>query len=174
MSGGGDGARGGPSRRELILWLRERIAELEGELSYLRGLLALIEGSTDGDPHRLRPGERVEEVRAGRRLIARLYKNEDYARLAPVAELALLPEARAYLEAIVAEIRAEQARGGRDATARLEVREGPDGWLREAVISGLQNTMEVIKAKTALKHAAEQSWQYTRALARAQRGGGEG
>ncbi|MEB3816986.1 MAG: hypothetical protein LRS46_03490, partial [Desulfurococcales archaeon] len=76
-------------------------------------------------------------------------------------------EVRAYLEEIVREIRAEQARAGHeDRLARLEVRSTPDGGLEEILIDGLHNTLEQIKAKAALKHAAEVAWQYTRAARR--------
>ncbi|MEB2836910.1 MAG: hypothetical protein GSR80_000826 [Desulfurococcales archaeon] len=38
------------------------------------------------------------------------------------------------------------------------MREDPGGGLLEARIEGLRGTLEVIKAKTALKHAAEAAW----------------
>jgi len=157
----------GPSKGDVERWLRDRIAELEEELSYLKALLAMLSGDQGGeaDPRRVRPGERVEEVRVGRRRIARVFKGEDYVRLAPLELLALPGEARAYLEEVVAEIRAEQARSGHEeGLARLEIRESEERGLVEARIEGLKNTLEVIKAKAALKHVAEVAWQYTRAL----------
>jgi hypothetical protein len=162
---GGDG--------ELRLWLQERIAELEEELSYLRRILEALGGQADPpDPRRARPGERVEEVKVGRRKIARVFKGEDYVRLAPLEALALPKEARSYLENIVSEIRAEQARGWEDATAKLEIREDPVKGLVEARIEGLRNALEVIKAKAALKHVADVAWHYTRAASRSRGGDG--
>ncbi len=163
----------GPSRSDVEQWIRDRIAELEEEISYLKALLAMLTGGQDGgaDPRRVRPGERVEEVRVGRRKIARVFKGEDYVRLAPLEPLALPPEARAYLEEVVSEIRAEQARSGHEESlARLEVRESEEKGLLEARIEGLKNTLEVIKAKAALKHVAEVAWQYTKALSRSGEG----
>ncbi|MEB2835674.1 MAG: hypothetical protein GSR80_000610 [Desulfurococcales archaeon] len=158
-------------RAWLAAWVRGRIAELEEELEALRGILEVLEGG--GDPGRPRPGERVEEVRVGRRRIARVFKGEDYVRLAPLEPLALPPEARAYLEEVVSEIRAEQARDpSRAPEARLELREDPGGGLLEARIEGLGGVLELVKAKTALKHAAEAAWQYTRAARRAGGAGG--
>ncbi len=161
---------GAVSKAELALWLRERVAQLEDELRYLRALLEAISGGGGGerDPRRARPGERVEEVRVGRRRIARVFKGEDYVRLAPLVPLVFPREVRGYIDAVIGEIRAEQARAGReDRLARLEVRSTPDGGLEEILVDGLHNTLEQIKAKTALKHAAELAWQYTRAARKA-------
>jgi hypothetical protein len=154
------------SKSELEEWLRNRIMNLEEELKYLKALLAIISGeeSIEQDPRRVRPGERVEEVRAGRRKIARVFKGEDYVRLAALEPMILPSEVRAYLEDVVSEIRAEQARNGLESElAKLEVRLHNDNSLKEIVIYNLRNALEIIKAKAALKHVAEVAWQYTKA-----------
>ena len=154
------------SRGELEEWLRNRIEQLEEELKYLKALLAIVSGGEgeSQDPRRVRPGERVEEVRVGRRRIARVFKGEDYVRLAPLEPIALPSEARAYLEEIVSEIRADQARSGHESElAKLEISLDNDNSIREILIYNLRNALEIIKAKAALKHVAEVAWQYTKA-----------
>jgi hypothetical protein len=151
---------------ELEEWLRNRIMQLEEELKYLRALLAMISGEEDveQDPRKVRPGERVEEVKVGRRKIARVFKGEDYVRLASLEPMALPSEVRAYLEDVVSEIRAEQARSGHESElAKLEVKLDSDNSIKEIVIHNLRNALEIIKAKAALKHVAEVAWQYTKA-----------
>lgn len=156
-----------PHKGELVEWLRERIEQLEGELRYLRGLLELLEGGGQaGDPRRARPGERVEEVRVGKKRIARVFRGEGYVRLAPLEELALPGDVRGYLEGVVAELRAQQARRGLEELAALEIKTRPDGSIEEIVISNLNGTLEQIKAKAALKHAAETAYHITRAAKR--------
>jgi hypothetical protein len=162
------------SRRELEQWLRERIARLEEELRMLRSLLAIVTGGEPEarlDPRRPRPGERVEDVRVGRKRVARVFRGEGYVRLAALEPLALPQDVREYLESVVAEIRAQQARGGReDDLATLEIHTRPDGSLEEATIRNLYNTLEAIKAKAALKHAAETAYLYTRAAEKGEEG----
>jgi len=151
---------------ELEEWLHNRIMQLEEELKYLRALLAIVsgEGGVEEDPRRTRPGERVEEVKIGRRKIARVFKGEDYVRLASLESMILPNEVRAYLEEVVSEIRAEQARSGRESDlAKLEMKLDKDNSIKEIVIYNLKNALEIIKAKAALKHIAEVAWQYTKA-----------
>ncbi len=156
-------------RSELEQWLRERIAQLEEELRYLRSLLELVSGGSGErpDPRRPRPGERSEEVRVGRKRIARVFRGEDYVRLAALEPLALPQDVREYLEGVVSEIRAQQARQGREERlAQLEIRTRPDGSIEEIIVSNVHATLEAIKAKAALKHAAETAYLYTRAAER--------
>ncbi|MCS7107780.1 MAG: hypothetical protein NZ902_06755, partial [Acidilobaceae archaeon] len=89
---------------DVVLWLREEIARLERRLEVLRALLALLE------QRELSPvlGERVEEVRVGRRRIARVMTGEDYVRLAFTVPMQLSKEIREYLQGIEEELKALQ------------------------------------------------------------------
>jgi hypothetical protein len=154
---------------ELLAWLREEIDRCEERLSMLRRILALVErDGGDADPLATRPGETLEIVKNGKRRIARLFRGEDYVRLAPVERLALPREAREYLETVVEEIRGEQARRG-EARAELKLREDPVRGVIEILITGLDATLHMLKAKAALKHTAEVAWQYTKARRRKER-----
>ncbi len=153
------------SREEVIEWVRARIRELEEELRILKGLLALLEGGSGG----ARPGERIEEVRVGRRRIARLYRGEGYLRLAPEYPMTVTSEARAYLEEVVSEIAERQARDEipEEEQARLEIRRAPDGAISEIRVEGLHGTLDYLKARAALKYVAEHSYDVYRAQRKA-------
>ncbi len=153
------------SKEKIIEWIRSRIEELENELRILKSILSMMEGGGGA-----RPGERVEEVRIGRRRIARLYRGEDYVRLVPEFPMALTGDVRSYLEGIVAEITETQARQGipEEERARLDVKESPEGSVVEVRIEGLKSTLDTLKARAALKFTAEMAWE----VYRAQRRGG--
>ncbi len=151
------------SREEIIGWVRSRIEELENELRILKSILSMMEGGGGA-----RPGERVEEVRIGRRRIARLYRGEDYVRLVPEFPMALTGDVRSYLEGIVAEITETQARQGipEEERARLDVKESLNGSIAEIHVGGLDFTLAVLKARAALKFIAETAWEVHKAQRR--------
>ncbi|GAB6147626.1 hypothetical protein [Stetteria hydrogenophila] len=151
------------SREEIVEWLKSRIEELESELRILKSMLSLIE-----DRGGARPGERVEEIRVGRRRIARLYRGEDYVRLVPEFPMTLSGDVRSYLDSVIAEIAEAQARQGipEEERVRLDVKESPDGLAVEARIHGLKSTLDTLKARAALKFAAEMAWEVYRAQRR--------
>ena len=144
------------SREEMVEWVKKRIAELEEELRVLRGLLSMVES-----PGRPVLGEKVEEVKVGRRRIAKVYRGDSYVRMVPELPLPLPLEVREYLESVVREIRESQARAGvsEDERARLYVKERPDQSVSEAGIENLYSTIDLIKARAALKYSAELAYQ---------------
>lgn len=148
------------SKEEIIAWIRQRLEELESEIRMLRSILAHYE-----EPGRLSPDEKVEEVKVGRRRIARVYIGSRYVRLVPEFEMPLPSDIREYLEEIVNEIRERQEREGVDPDdmARIVVRERASGAVKEIIIRGVENITETIKAKAALKYAAEMAWQIAKA-----------
>lgn len=151
------------SKEEIVEWLKSRIEELENEIRVLKSILAMMEGGGGA-----RPGERVEEVKLGRRRVARLYRGEDYVRLVPEFPMVLTGDIRSYLNSIVSEIVESQARQGvpEEERARLEVKESPEGSVSEVRVEGLKSTLDTLKARAALKFAAEMAWEVYRAQRR--------
>jgi hypothetical protein len=155
------------SKETLEAYLKRRIQELEDELNALRTLLSYIE-----DAGKVSPAERAEDVKVGRRRVARLLRGEGYVRVVPDIPLALPKEVREYLDTVEAEIKAYQ--GGEQATGegggvKLTIKERPDGSVAEIKFDGLYSTLEFLKAKAALKYAMEVSYE----VYRAQMKGGE-
>lgn len=153
----------GRTREELVLWLREEIAQLEQRLQALRSLLALL------DQRELSPllGERVEEVKSGRRRIARVMTGENYVRVLFDEPLRIPGEIREYLATIEQELRALQARAGEEELAKVSYRE-LEGAVVEVRIEPLFTTVEILKARAALKYSAEAAYQLLRAMEREQ------
>ena len=118
----------GVSYGELLALVRHRVEELERELWLWRQLLELLEGGSGW-----RPGEKPEEVRVGRVRVAGIYRGDGYVRMVPSQWISDVPDVRAYLEGVLAEIRELQARGDAPALARLEVKQGPDGSIAEVI-----------------------------------------
>ena len=154
------------TKEDLEAYLKRRIAELEEELRSLRSLLEYIE-----DAGKVSPTERVEEVKSGRRRIARLMIGEGYVRAVPDLPLGLPRELRDYLETVEGELRAYQSKLGQHEGegARLSIRERPDGTVAEVRFDGLLSTLEVLKAKGALRYAMETAYEIYRAQAREER-----
>ncbi len=145
------------TKDEIIEWVKKRIEELEAELKVMKGIISMIE-----DRGRISVSEKVEEIKMGRRRIARLYRGEDYIRLVPDFPMPLPQEVRKYLENVEEEINAIQEKQGdlpRDDRARLVIEEKPDNSIAEIKFINLYNTIELLKAKAALKYAAELSYQ---------------
>ncbi|MEB3859907.1 MAG: hypothetical protein LRS43_01710 [Desulfurococcales archaeon] len=144
------------SREEVLEWAKKRIEELEVELRVLKAIVSMIE--TPGRPVM---GEKVEEVKAGRKRIARVYRGDSYVRMVPEVPLPLPIEVKEYLESVVREIRDSQARAGvpEEERAKLYVRERPDQSILEAGIENLYSTIDLIKARAALKYSAELAYQ---------------
>ncbi len=152
------------SREEVIEYLRRRVRELEEELAMLKALLEVVEkgGISTG----ALPGEKVEEVKVGRRRVAKLYRGETHMRLVLEEPLPMPEEVEAYLRSVEDEIRGAQARSGAveaQDLARLAIEEGPGGVV-EIRFTGLYSTIEHIKARAALKYAAETLYEFARAL----------
>ncbi|MCS7106952.1 MAG: hypothetical protein NZ902_02475 [Acidilobaceae archaeon] len=153
----------GRTREELVLWLREEIASLEQRLEAMRALLALLE------QRELSPalGERVEEVKVGRRRIARVMTGEDYVRVVFEEPMKVPQEIREYLGTIEQELRALQARAGEEELAKLKYNE-VNGSVVEIRYDQLYTTVETLKARAALKYAAEAAYHLLKAMEREQ------
>ncbi|MCE4625507.1 MAG: hypothetical protein F7C35_06555 [Desulfurococcales archaeon] len=150
------------SKEELIEYLKRRIEELKSELRILATILAMLEPASVEEP--IDPSERVEDVKVSRRVIAKLGQGEDYVRLVPKFPTVLPVDIKSYIESVVEEIAERQAKDGvaPEERARLKVKEGPDGILREARIVNLYTPLEKVKAKAALRYAGELLYQIYR------------
>lgn len=166
------------SKETLEAYLKKRIQELEEELSALKALLDYIE-----DAGKASPAERPEDIKVGRRRVARLLRGEGYVRVVPEVPMALPKEVREYLSTVEAEIKAYQGREGGDegGGVKLTIRDRPDGSVAEIKFDGLYSTLEFLKAKAALKYAMEVSYEVYRAQMKGSpeegeegEGGGEG
>ncbi len=149
------------SKEDLEAFLRKRVQELEEELRTLKALLEYIE-----DAGKLSPTERAEDVKVGRRRVARVLRGESYVRAVPEVPMALPREVREYLQTVEAEIRAYQAKSDAGEGVKLVIRERPDGTVAEVKFDGLFTTLEVLKAKAALKYAMETAYEVYRAQLR--------
>lgn len=145
------------SKEEVISWIKQRLEELENEIRILRSILAHYEQASSG---RISPDEKVEEIKAGRRRIARLYIGENYIRLVPEFDVVLVGDLKEYLEETVEEIKAKQSREGIDERdqVKLIIKEKATGGVREIIISNIEGISEIIKSKAALKYIAELAW----------------
>jgi len=148
------GARGiEKTREEALEWVKRRIEELEEELAILRRILEEFEGAP-------KPAieERVEDVKVGRRRVAKLYRGERHMRLVLEGNWPLPEELTAYLEEIVSEIRERQLASGvpPEEAIRLDVRG------REIRVEGLHTTIEHLKVRAALKYIAESIYVFAR------------
>ncbi len=149
------------NKEDLEAYVRKRVEELEEELRVLRTLLEYLE-----DSGKASPTERPEDVKVGRRRVARIFRGESYVRAVPELPLALPREIREYLQTVEAEIRSYQSRSGGAGTGegvKFSVKERPDGTVAEVKFDGLFTTLEVLKAKAALKYAMETAYEVYRA-----------
>ncbi len=147
------------TREEVLEWLKVKVEELEFELRALRTIISLLDTTQQA-----LVGERVEDVRIGRRRVARVYIGDTYVRATFESPLTLPVEVREYLKSVEGDLKALQAKTGVEGElARLLIRERPDGSIAEIRIENLQSTIEVIKAKAALKYAIEVTHQLLKA-----------
>ncbi len=149
-------------KEEVLARLRERLAELEEEVRLIKSILAALESAPLGPPS---IAEKVEEVRLGKKRIARIYYAENYVRMRPDFPMVLPGEVWSYLETTVGEIRERQEKEGIDAEEQVRLRkiEAPDGTVAEVRIENLYSTVDHIKAKAALKYVAELAYELYRA-----------
>ncbi len=145
------------TKDEILEWLKTRISELEHELKILKGIVNMIE-----DKGRISITEKVEEIKVGKKRIARLYRGENYIRLVPDFKMPLPSEVREYLESVEQEIESSQLKQMQlkdDEKVKLIIDEKPDESILDIKYINLYNTIELLKAKAALKYAAELSYQ---------------
>ena len=147
------------TREEVIEWVKKRLESLENEIRMLRSILAHYE-----EPGRLSPEEKIEELKIGRRRIARIYIGEGYVRLVPEFEMPLPLDIRSYLEEVIEEIRERQSKErSREDSVKLVIKERASGTVKELVIENIEGVTESIKAKAALKYVAELAWDIVKA-----------
>jgi hypothetical protein len=150
------------AKEEVLEWLRSKVEELEFELKALKTIMAILDSG-----QRALVGERVEEVKIGRRRVARVYIGDAYVRVAFENPVVLPVEVKEYLRSVEEDIRVLQAKSGVEGElARLLIREKPDGSTAEIRIENLQSTIEAIKAKAALKYSVEVTYQVLKARER--------
>ncbi|MCE4603498.1 MAG: hypothetical protein F7B20_00840 [Aeropyrum sp.] len=152
-------------RERLIEWVKKRITELEEELEVAKTILEVLEkGGVSEAPL---PGEKGEDIKVGRRRVARLYKGETHVRIVFEEPQPLPEEVEIYLRNVEEELRSLQARiggvVGEDLATLDFVRVG-EGSVREISFRGLYTTVEHLKAKAALKYAAETIHYISRAM----------
>lgn len=155
------------NKEDLEAYVRKRVEELEEELRVLKTLLEYLE-----DAGKASPTERVEDVKVGRRRVARILRGDSYVRSVPELPMALPREIKEYLQTVEAEIRSYQARSGSGPGegVKLIVKERPDGTVAEIKFDGLFTTLEVLKAKAALKYAMETAYEVYRAQLKSSEG----
>jgi DnaJ-class molecular chaperone len=147
------------TREEVLEWLKARVGELEFELRVLKTIVALLDTT-----QKALVGERVEDVKIGKRRVARVYIGDTYVRVAFETPLVMPLEVKEYLKSVEEDLRVLQARTGSEGElARLSIRERPDGSIAEVRIENLESTIEIVKAKAALKYAVEVAHQLLKA-----------
>ncbi len=151
------------TREELIEWIKQKITILEEELKILKTLLAVVEQGY-AEPE-VNPSEKVEDVKVGKKVIAKVYRGEGYVRAVPKFPAGLPSDVEEYLEAFVEEIKDKQAREGVEPEDRavLQVKTRPDGSVAEIRISNISTTLDMLKAKATLKYAIELLYRFYKA-----------
>ncbi len=148
------------SKEEILDWARNRIRELEAELRMLRSLVSLLED----DAAKPSVAEKVEEIKFGKKKIARLFQGDNYVRVVPLFRYILPVEVKEYLSSLEEEIRSLQARhGSEDDPVSLVIKDRPDGSIAEIRFENLYTTLEVLKVKAALRYSMEIMYQLYRA-----------
>ncbi|MEB3825679.1 MAG: hypothetical protein LRS47_03315 [Desulfurococcales archaeon] len=144
---------------DLKSWLRTKIMQLEEELQMYKSLLAVIDGTLPLSPPM--PGEKIEDLKVGKKRIASIYRGEGYVRGAPRFKTFVTDEVKSYIEGVISEIREMQ---GGDSEAHYEIKENPDGSLREIRVEGLQSTVEELRVAGALKYVLQTLYYQYKAL----------
>ncbi len=153
------------SKEEIIGWLKNRIKEVEDELRILRSMLSMVE-----DTGRLSVNEKVEDVKLGKKRIAKIYRGDSYIRIIPEFSSPLPLEVEEYLESVKNEIETSQAKSGlgEEERVQLAIKEKPDNSIAEIRFENIYTTIEMIKAKAALKYAVEIMYQIYKAKAKSE------
>jgi len=137
----------------IVEWIRRKVDELEQELRIWKTLLASMEGRS---PIELSPSEKVEELRHKRTRYAVIYRGEGYVRMRPIIPARLDQELKGYITNVINELREEYQDEDDEETSLLDLRitENPDGTLSEIVVSGIQDTIGMLRIVGALKYVA--------------------
>jgi hypothetical protein len=148
------------TKEDLVDYLKKRLEELKEETKMIETLLNYIQ-----DTGKQNINEKVEEVKIGRRRLGKIYRGESYVRLVPEIPIPLPQELKEYLETVEGELRSSQMKSGiqDQDQARLVIKERPDASISEIRFEGLNTTIEMLKAKAALKYSAEVAYQIYKA-----------
>ncbi|MGC8573336.1 MAG: hypothetical protein C0171_03960 [Caldisphaera sp.] len=148
------------TKDELIEWLRKKLEDLKEETRIIETLLNYIEDSSKQNIN-----EKSEEVKIGRRKIGKIYRGEGYVRLVPDLPIPLPQELKEYLETVEGELKSTQIKNGLQDQdqVKLIIKERPDASISEIRFENLNTTIEMLKAKAALKYTAEVSYQIYKA-----------
>jgi len=151
---------------DLRLWLKRKIAELEEEIQYYKVMLSIIDGAVPVSPPM--PGEKSEDLKIGKKRIGTIYRGEGYVRGSPNFKAFLTDDLKDYLNGVVNEIKLSQ---GDEASINLDIRENPDGSIREIRVEGLQSTIEELRVIGAIKYVIQTLYhQYKASMKMSQRG----
>ncbi len=151
---------------DLRLWLKRKIAELEEEIQYYKVMLSVIDGAVPVSPPM--PGEKSEDLKIGKKRIGTIYRGEGYVRGSPNFKAFLIDDLKDYLNGVVNEIKLSQ---GDEASITLDIRENPDGSIREIRVEGLQSTIEELRVIGAIKYVIQTLYhQYKASMKMGQRG----
>ncbi|MCE4614956.1 MAG: hypothetical protein F7B60_05465 [Desulfurococcales archaeon] len=151
---------------DLKVWLKRRIVEIEEELHYYKAMLSILEGTIPISPPM--PGEKSEDLKVGKKRIAIIFRGDGYVRSSPSFKAFLNAELKDYVNNVVNEIKTMQ---GEESTITFEVKENPDGSLREVRVEGLQSTVEELRIIGAMKYILQTLYyQYKASLKANQRG----
>ncbi|MCE4617445.1 MAG: hypothetical protein F7C32_02545 [Desulfurococcales archaeon] len=134
-------------------WVKKKVEELEKELKMWKTLLASLEG---GSPIDLSPSEKVEELRHKRTRYAVIYRGEGYVRMRPLINVKLDSELKGYITNVINELKEEYHDEDEDESIPIDLRitENPDGTLSEIAVSGIQDTIGMLRIIGALKYVA--------------------
>ncbi len=148
------------TKEDLEEWLKKRLEVLRSETKMIETLLSYIQENGVQNVN-----EKSEEVKFGRRRIGRILRGETYIRLIPETPIPLPSELREYLETVEGELKSSQLKEGLDESgqAKLVIKERPDASIAEIRFEGLNTTIEMLKAKAALKYTAEIAYQIYKA-----------
>ncbi|MEB3756094.1 MAG: hypothetical protein GSR79_04460 [Desulfurococcales archaeon] len=151
---------------DLKVWLKRKIVELEEDLHYYKAMLSILEGSMPISPPM--PGEKSEDLKVGKKRIAIIFRGDGYVRSSPSFKAFLTSDLREYVNSVVNEIKTMQ---GEESTITLEIRENPDGSLREIRVEGLQSTVEELRIIGAMKYVLQTLYQQYKASLKASQKG---
>lgn len=149
--------------RELKEYLERRVTELKKELELLEYMLSLLEsGMITPTSVRLKPlaGERVEEIKRGKSVLANLFVGKDYIRVVPLVELPesspLITEYFAKTIEELKEAELEGADASKGEPIDYSIVSDERGQVREIVVKNLKTEVQVVQVKAALKFLFEQ------------------
>jgi hypothetical protein len=151
---------------DLKVWLKRKIIEAEEEIQYYKAMLSILEGTLPISPPM--PGEKSEDIKVGKKRIATIFRGDGYVRSSSSFKAFLTSDMKEYITNVVNEIKTMQ---GEEPTITLDIRENPDGSLREIRVEGLQSTVEELRIIGAMKYVLQTLYyQYKASLKASQKG----